>query len=303
LKTSPLVSVGIATYNRPAQLVKCLQSIKNQNYKNLEIIISDDCSSDKNVYRIAKKFKKNNKQVKIFRQKINLGAAKNLEFVLQKSTGKYFFWADDEDGINSKFVSKIVNFLEKNPHVVLCSSEILVKKSRFESKKILLNKLRQKNWYSIKPLFFQYPISEVFYAILGVYRTNKLKQAGTHYLTTYKNYHINDEVPFLAHLSNFGEIRAIDQLLKTYILNNKSNYHSQMKAIKTHEWILLRFYIRLKLLKIALRSPHNVSFKTRLIMEIIYSMFFGYFKLLGHRFEKTIRRLKNSAKKRIFTKQ
>ena len=46
MKNTPLVSIGIAVFNGSDTLKRCLDSIVNQTYKNLEIIIIDDCSSD-----------------------------------------------------------------------------------------------------------------------------------------------------------------------------------------------------------------------------------------------------------------
>jgi len=51
---SPLVSIGIPTYNRPNELKIAIESIVNQKYNNLEIIVSDNCSSDPAVEKLCK---------------------------------------------------------------------------------------------------------------------------------------------------------------------------------------------------------------------------------------------------------
>ena len=53
-KRNPLVTVGIPTYNRPAGLERTLECIRQQSYTNLEIIVSDNCSTDVNVLPILK---------------------------------------------------------------------------------------------------------------------------------------------------------------------------------------------------------------------------------------------------------
>lgn len=93
----PLVSVGIPTYNRPEGLRKTLECITQQTYKNLEIIISDNNSSNLEVVKILEEFKTLDKRIICFQQTKNTGAAKNFHFVLKKAKGLYFMWASDDD--------------------------------------------------------------------------------------------------------------------------------------------------------------------------------------------------------------
>ena len=80
----------IATYNHKNYILECLNSIKSQTYKNLEIIISDDCSKDE-TQKIIKNFIKQNRNlnIKFFIQKKNLNISKNFNFLFNKSKGKY----------------------------------------------------------------------------------------------------------------------------------------------------------------------------------------------------------------------
>ena len=124
----PLVSIGIPVYNGltknhkfSTDIRKALSSILSQTYKNLEIIISDNCSTDDTVNVINETIKNDNR-VKFFRQNKPLAPAENFFFVLSKANGKYFKWNCHDDFISSNFIEKNLNFLEINKNFVFSSS-------------------------------------------------------------------------------------------------------------------------------------------------------------------------------------
>ncbi|MBN1974464.1 MAG: glycosyltransferase family 2 protein [Sedimentisphaerales bacterium] len=101
---NPLVSIGIPTYNRPLGLKHTLECITSQTYRQLEIIVSDNCSPDKQVEKIAREFASNDPRIKYHVQDKNMGASQNFKFVLEQATGKYFMWAADDDYWDQKFI-------------------------------------------------------------------------------------------------------------------------------------------------------------------------------------------------------
>jgi glycosyltransferase involved in cell wall biosynthesis len=112
----PLVSVGIPTYNRPEGLRRTLEYIIGQTYKNLEIIVSDNCSPNLDVETVGREFAEKDHRVTYFRQKENTGVY-NFEFVLEKATGEYFMWAADDDEWDKEFISACVPLLQKNSNI------------------------------------------------------------------------------------------------------------------------------------------------------------------------------------------
>ncbi|MCZ2460035.1 MAG: glycosyltransferase family 2 protein [Chitinophagales bacterium] len=117
----PLVSVGVPTFNRPEGLKKCLEYLIDQTYTNLEIIISDNCSSDPAVQDLINSFAEKDKRVKYFRQTENIGLEGNFNFVFSQSRAEYFMWMSDDDYFDKDYVEKCVQFLETNSGYVLCS--------------------------------------------------------------------------------------------------------------------------------------------------------------------------------------
>jgi glycosyltransferase involved in cell wall biosynthesis len=106
-----LVSVGIPTFNRPEGLRKTLECITGQTYRNLEIIVSDNCSPDNDSENIVKEFQKKDPRIQYFRQDKNLGPASNFAFVLTKATGEYFMWASDDDEWDTEFTKSCLGLL------------------------------------------------------------------------------------------------------------------------------------------------------------------------------------------------
>ncbi len=119
----PLVSIGIPTYNGHKGIGRTLASVWRQHYPNLEIVISDNCSSD-NTKEILREIKSQHPEMKCYRQKKNIGMVANFDFVLRKSTGKYFMWISDDDILEDNVLLRYVDFMEKHAEYALVSGEI-----------------------------------------------------------------------------------------------------------------------------------------------------------------------------------
>ena len=101
MKTSPLVSVIIPVYNEELYLSHCLQSLKNQTYKNVEIILVDDGSTDASS-EVAKQF-----GVTILKQKHRgAGAARNKGVLFSK--GEIIALLDADMKYDKKYIEKLI---------------------------------------------------------------------------------------------------------------------------------------------------------------------------------------------------
>jgi glycosyltransferase involved in cell wall biosynthesis len=109
---SPLVSVCVPTYNDAVFLSQSLQSIVNQTYRNLEIIVGDDASND-NTTEIVHRFQ--DSRIHYHRNSRNLGQFENVNSLVQKATGKYIAIYHSDDVYDPNIVEKEVNFLEAHP--------------------------------------------------------------------------------------------------------------------------------------------------------------------------------------------
>lgn len=130
-----MISIGLPVYNEEKNIEKVLNNIISQDYRNKEVIISDNCSTDLTGL-ICRKFSKKFKFIKYYRQKKKIDLFKNFNFVLKKSTGYYFTWQAADDLRSKNFLSNNVNFLDRNLSYV-ASTGI----SKFDKKKFLNNKI------------------------------------------------------------------------------------------------------------------------------------------------------------------
>jgi glycosyltransferase involved in cell wall biosynthesis len=123
VKGNPKVSVGIPVYNGGTSLERALNSILNQNYANLEVVISDNCSTD-NTQEIVRGYLVRDRRVKYVRQDVNLGATENFTRVFGLTTGEYFMWAAADDFRSPEFVSSCLAHLQSDQSAVLCAPKI-----------------------------------------------------------------------------------------------------------------------------------------------------------------------------------
>jgi glycosyltransferase involved in cell wall biosynthesis len=128
----PIVSVGIPTYNRPSGLLRTLDCITGQTYKNLEIIISDNCSPDYVSDEIVHSFQKNNNRIHYFRQNKNRGMDFNFRYVLSKASGKFFMWAADDDEWEPEFIEACIEKIQNTGSVMTAFDTVFRKNGQIE---------------------------------------------------------------------------------------------------------------------------------------------------------------------------
>lgn len=105
--TEKLVSIGLPVYNGDNFIIEAINSILNQTHKNIEIIISDNASSDRTP-EIINSFAKNDNRIKSFRQETNIGAVENYLFTLNQAKGDYFMWASHDDIWDEKWIEVLI---------------------------------------------------------------------------------------------------------------------------------------------------------------------------------------------------
>ncbi len=117
-KNLPLVSVILATYNGQKYLHQAIDSVLNQSYKNLELVIVDDGSED-HTFLIAQKYRHDDERVRLIQQK-NKGVGPARNYGVKEAKGSLIALIDDDDFWEDKQkIQKQVYFLEENLHHVL----------------------------------------------------------------------------------------------------------------------------------------------------------------------------------------
>ena len=115
------VSIIIPVYNVEKFLDDCLQSIINQTYKFLEIIVVNDGSTD-NSYNICKQYAEKDKRIKLFSKK-NGGLSDARNYGIRHAKGDFIFFLDSDDLIQKNTIEIMINCLKDNNSAVLCCFE------------------------------------------------------------------------------------------------------------------------------------------------------------------------------------
>jgi glycosyltransferase involved in cell wall biosynthesis len=115
-----LVTIGIPTYNRVTQLKRAIETALGQDYGNIEVIVSDNASTDR-TERYCQLCCNEDVRFKYIRQAKNIGPTANFSAVLRVASGEYFMWLGDDDWIDSGYVSSCADELSSDPHISLVS--------------------------------------------------------------------------------------------------------------------------------------------------------------------------------------
>lgn len=116
--TRPLVTIGIPTYNRADGLRRAVGSALAQDYSPIEVVISDNGSSD-GTAELVRQLAEADQRVRSVRHQRNQGATANFMAALAAAGGAYFMWLADDDAVATNYVSECVRVLEAEPRAVL----------------------------------------------------------------------------------------------------------------------------------------------------------------------------------------
>ena len=120
--TSPLISVIVPVYNVDKYLSRCIESILNQNYKDLELILIDDGSTDNSV-EICNQYVQNDFRIKLFQQS-NQGSSVARNIGLTHAQGEYISFVDSDDWILPEMLETMLGVaIKDNLKVVECESK------------------------------------------------------------------------------------------------------------------------------------------------------------------------------------
>jgi glycosyltransferase involved in cell wall biosynthesis len=121
MKKEDLVSIIMPAYNCGDFIGMTLDSVINQSYKNWEVIVVDDCSSD-NTAEVVQEYKKKDNRIKYYKLEKNSGAAVARNKAIDLATGKYMAFLDSDDVWFPEKLAKQIGFMEDNGYGFTCTS-------------------------------------------------------------------------------------------------------------------------------------------------------------------------------------
>lgn len=156
----PLVTVFIITYNSSEFILEGLESVKAQTYPNIELVISDDCSSDNTVKLCSKWLEENAKYFKntvLITSPVNTGVAPNCNRAIQASSGQWLKILAGDDRLLPNAISDYIEYIQGTPEAKICASKVIIEcpdpkykkelELLFEKYSYPLFKLDQKSMY------------------------------------------------------------------------------------------------------------------------------------------------------------
>jgi len=230
IKNEPLVSVIIPIYNSESYVGGALESIINQTYKNLEIILIDDGSTDKSLDIIGK-YAEKDKRVVIIKNESNSGIVVSLNKGISYCHGKYVARMDSDDWSFPYRISKQVEFLEKNPDVVICGGSIEITN---ESLKPLNHRMYPVDDKSVRKLFFRY---SPFAHPCVTYRTDAIKKVGLY----------NESIPLAQDYDLYFRLGKVGKLANIPDVILKLRVHGESLSMsKARKQELFALHVRVK---------------------------------------------------------
>jgi glycosyltransferase involved in cell wall biosynthesis len=122
---NPCVSIGLPVYNRERYVAETLDSLLAQTFKDFELIISDNASTDK-TGDICREYASKDGRIRYYRNDKNMGLSWNFNRVFALSVGKYFKWAASDDICAPDYLLRCVEILDRNPACVLCFPQTVI---------------------------------------------------------------------------------------------------------------------------------------------------------------------------------
>jgi hypothetical protein len=116
----PLVSIGLPTYNRVDLLVRAIDSVLAQTHREIELIVSDNASTD-TTEDVCRERAARDGRLRFIRQPVNRGPTANFNAVLDAARGDYFMWLSDDDWLDANYVASCLEALTTRPGVTIAA--------------------------------------------------------------------------------------------------------------------------------------------------------------------------------------
>ena len=225
----PLISVIMPAYNAERYIKESIASVLSQTYQNLELIIVNDCSSDKTL-EIIESIVEKDKRVVFLNNTTNLGCADSRNIALQVAKGEYIAFCDSDDIWEKEKIQKQLNHIRtQNVDMVFTAYEMIDGESKF----IKRRKIKEK--VSMDSL-----LRENFI----IFSTTLFKNKGKDNIRFNRHWFHEDYVFLLECLQKGLEFYGVDECLVKYRVHNQGRSFNKIGAAK-HRWNIYREFLKL----------------------------------------------------------
>ena len=263
---SPKITIAMPVYNGGNFLSKTLKNTISQTYKNIEIIISNNCSNDRTL-EVINDFKKKDERIIVLNQESKLSSVENFKTIINYASGDYFVWLSHDDYFEKNYLESCIPYLNNDRAVfgsVQYIDEYDQKLSKIQNQKLFYfvgNKLTRKLKYIYYP-----SLSGKMILYWSIFPTKVLKK---HYqeLINYKGDIDYFDSPFVLCCLNSIKLISIGEIFfyKRNHRDSNSNDHAKDKK----ENVYFKLIKHLFLIK-----NFNAFISTLSFVETIFTILF-----------------------------
>ncbi len=284
------ISVIIPIYNVENYLRKCLDSVVNQTYKNLEILLVDDESSDSSGL-IADEYAQKDSRIRVFHNK-NMGVSGARNYGLDHMKGDYVAFIDSDDYVDLTYFEKLYKALKDTASdMSVCGFDYIFENrdNKFKIKHLFPNRTRVLGKEQALKNIFSYSRRTVSFTTAWANLAKKELYQGVRYplrkivedmYTTYKLYLNADKIAYYNESLYFYVQRTGSIVNSPFTLEKTSMidlYDEKLRLLKennqfeAYNLTLYRYYLMLNFVKIQVER-NNLDFDTRLIDDKLKSL-------------------------------
>ena len=248
-----LVSIVLPTYNGEKYLSESIESVINQTYKNWELIIVNDCSTD-GTLEIIKKYTEKDERIKFITNEINSKLPQSLNNGFKLAKGNFYTWTSDDNYYDPKAIEQMVNYLILNPDKAMVYADFynLDEISNKKEKAVLL------------PVTPQNMLDSNCIGACFMYRKSIAEKVGEYDTSKF----LVEDYDYWLRIMLAGKIGHIPQILYTYRIHNSSLTGKRHREVsKKAELLRSSYYSKYKEKfgdEISDVNKHKISFLNKI---------------------------------------
>lgn len=217
------IGVGIPTFCRHAHLRNALECLANQTFKRFSVYISNNNPLDKDeLIEICKGYEDRFYNLVLYQQATNIGSLSNFNFLLRKSSHKYFMWAADDDLLSSNYIEELYHCLKNNKDAISAMGQWFISDQNDGFKKLDQMDMSSSSRLKRNIKFLVNPDDAIFY---GLHKTEYLKNCVFDgYCWPNKGVVINWCYPYIFDLINQGRAVYSENAAFYNVINTEKHY-------------------------------------------------------------------------------
>jgi glycosyltransferase involved in cell wall biosynthesis len=229
MNDTPRVSIGLPVYNGENYLAETLDSLLAQTYRDFELIISDNASTDR-TEAICRQYTAGDPRIRYERNAENIGAAANYNRAFDLARGDYFKWAAHDDLLAPTYLERCVAVLDRDPDVVLAYTQAKAIDDKGEVVKIYPGK-RFFNSPDPRRRFYEFVLDpHPVVAVFGLMRREVLGR------TRLIGKYAGSDRPLLSELSLLGRFHEVPEHLFFYRFHEEQSWGGNKSAQAQQAW-------------------------------------------------------------------